>query len=59
MRCYNYDELGHFATKCRRSKNDKRNIDYAELEAKYDALLRSSKEMPTLLMRQELLRILH
>ncbi|KAL8134217.1 hypothetical protein AgCh_009318 [Apium graveolens] len=38
--CFNYDELGHFATECRKPKKVKKDKAYLELEAKYEALLK-------------------
>ncbi|KAL8099537.1 hypothetical protein AgCh_031976 [Apium graveolens] len=33
IRCFNYDELGHFATECRKPKKVKKDKAYLELEA--------------------------
>ena len=50
FRCYNYNELGHFATECRKPKQvkDKREQfqkreSYAELKQKYDELLKKQQ----------------
>ncbi|KAL8100545.1 hypothetical protein AgCh_032705 [Apium graveolens] len=40
IRCYNCDELGQFATECRKPKKAKKDKAYLELEAKYEALLK-------------------
>ncbi|KAL8157376.1 hypothetical protein AgCh_002177 [Apium graveolens] len=40
IRCFNCDELGHFATECRKPKKGKKDKAYLELEAKYEALLK-------------------
>ncbi|KAL8112690.1 hypothetical protein AgCh_020127 [Apium graveolens] len=40
IRCFNCDELGHFATECRKPKKVKKDKAYLELEAKYEALLK-------------------
>ena len=37
---YNYNDLGHFANECKYSKQIKKDKDYLELEAKYQALLK-------------------
>ena len=41
--CFNCDELGHFATECRKPKKAKKDKAYLELEAKYDALLKKQQ----------------
>ncbi|KAL8091982.1 hypothetical protein AgCh_034315 [Apium graveolens] len=38
IRCFNCDELVHFATECRKPKKVKKDKAYLELEAKYVAL---------------------
>ncbi|KAL8103457.1 hypothetical protein AgCh_027877 [Apium graveolens] len=43
IRCFNCDELGHFATECRKPKKAKKDKAYLELEAKYDALLKKQQ----------------
>ena len=43
IRCFNCDELGHFATECRKPKKAKKNKAYLELEAKYEALLKKQQ----------------
>ncbi|KAL8125089.1 hypothetical protein AgCh_012673 [Apium graveolens] len=43
IRCYNYDELGHFVTECRKPKKVKKDKTYLEFEAKYEALLKKQK----------------
>ena len=40
IKCYNCNDLGHFANKCQKSKQIKKDKDYLELEAKYQALLK-------------------
>ncbi|KAL8105339.1 hypothetical protein AgCh_029215 [Apium graveolens] len=40
IRCFNCDELGHFATECRKPKKVKKDKANLELEAKYEALLK-------------------
>ncbi|KAL8114672.1 hypothetical protein AgCh_021511 [Apium graveolens] len=40
IRCYYCDELGHFATECRKPKKVKKDKAYLELEAKCEALLK-------------------
>ena len=40
IRCYNCNDLGHFTNECKKSKQVKKNKDYLELEAKYQALLK-------------------
>ncbi|KAL8093622.1 hypothetical protein AgCh_035490 [Apium graveolens] len=41
--CFNCDELGHFATECRKPKKAKKDKVYLELEAKYEALLKKQQ----------------
>ncbi|KAL8103584.1 hypothetical protein AgCh_027964 [Apium graveolens] len=36
IRCFNCDELGNFATECRKPKKEKKDKAYLELEAKYE-----------------------
>ncbi|KAL8124411.1 hypothetical protein AgCh_012163 [Apium graveolens] len=43
IRCFNCDELGHFATECRKPKKAKKDKAYLELEAMYDALLKKQQ----------------
>ncbi|KAL8120873.1 hypothetical protein AgCh_017883 [Apium graveolens] len=43
IRCFNCDELGHFATECRKPKKVKKDKAYLKLEAKYEALLRKQQ----------------
>ncbi|KAL8148837.1 hypothetical protein AgCh_006002 [Apium graveolens] len=43
IRCFNYDELGHFATECRKPKKVKKDKAYLELKAKYEDLLRKQQ----------------
>ncbi|TKW70165.1 MAG: hypothetical protein DI543_29215, partial [Bradyrhizobium icense] len=43
IRCFNCDELGHFATECMRPKKAKKDKAYLELEAKYEALLKKQQ----------------
>ena len=43
IRCFNCDELGHFATECKRPKKAKKDKAYLELEAKYEALLKKQQ----------------
>ncbi|KAL8155394.1 hypothetical protein AgCh_000686 [Apium graveolens] len=43
IRCFNCDELGHFAIECRKPKKVKNDKAYLELEAKYEALLRKQQ----------------
>ncbi|KAL8102972.1 hypothetical protein AgCh_027488 [Apium graveolens] len=43
IRCFNCDELGHFATECRKPKKARKDKAYLELEAKYDALLKKQQ----------------
>ncbi|KAL8090114.1 hypothetical protein AgCh_039550 [Apium graveolens] len=43
IRCFNYDELGHFSTECRKPKKAKKDKVYLELEAKYEALLKKQQ----------------
>ena len=38
--CYNCNELGHYATECKKPKQAKRRDTYEELEQKYNALLK-------------------
>ena len=40
IRCFNCDELGHFAIECRKPNKAKKDKAYLELEAKYEALLK-------------------
>ncbi|KAL8108708.1 hypothetical protein AgCh_024975 [Apium graveolens] len=40
IRCFNCDELGHFATECRKPKKVKKDKTYLELEEKYESLLK-------------------
>ncbi|KAL8126046.1 hypothetical protein AgCh_013365 [Apium graveolens] len=43
IRCFNCDELGYFATECRKPKKVKKDKAYLELEAKYEDLLRKQQ----------------
>ncbi|KAL8090750.1 hypothetical protein AgCh_039990 [Apium graveolens] len=43
IRCFHCDELGHFATECRKPKKAKKDKAYLELEEKYDALLKKQQ----------------
>ena len=43
IRCFNYDELGHFATGCMKPKKAKKDKAYLELKAKYEALLKKQQ----------------
>ncbi|KAL8110822.1 hypothetical protein AgCh_026529 [Apium graveolens] len=43
IRCFNCDELGYFATECRKPKKAKKDKAYLELEEKYDALLKKQQ----------------
>lgn len=40
IRCFNCNEMGLFAIECRRSKQVRKDRDYLELEAKYEALFK-------------------
>ena len=43
FRCFNCNELGHFATECRAPKQIHKKESYDELKKKYDALLRKQQ----------------
>ena len=43
IKCYNCNDLGHFANECKKSKKIKKDKDYLELEAKYQALLKKQQ----------------
>ncbi|KAL8104912.1 hypothetical protein AgCh_028905 [Apium graveolens] len=43
IRCFNYDELCHFATECRKPEKAKKDKNYLELEAKYEGLLKKQQ----------------
>ncbi|KAL8100038.1 hypothetical protein AgCh_032337 [Apium graveolens] len=45
IRCFKYDELGHFARECRKPKKVKKEKAYLELEAKYEALLKKQQNL--------------
>lgn len=38
FRCYNSNKIRHLTTECRKQKQVKKDKDYLELEAKYEAL---------------------
>ena len=40
IKCYNCNDLGHFTNECKKSKQIKKDKDYLELEAKYQALFK-------------------
>lgn len=43
IRCFNCDEVGNFATECRKSRKVKKDTSCVELEAKYEALLKKQQ----------------
>lgn len=40
IRCFNCDEMEHFAIECRNQRKGRKDTSYAELEAKYEVLLK-------------------